>query len=131
MKVRPWLNALLNIATENRVTVVAPLKMTTSIGGGTVLSVDLTQVPSNSIFAVTLTQTGGSAGTNAAYCSFTYTVTNLGGAQLTTAAAPLNSRARIFKVQCVAGTKGTAFYNTSGTVVLWDCDEVMDQTNCS
>lgn len=86
---------------------------------------------SDSLFAVTVEQTGGSAGTQTAYCTFSYTVKGSSGNTLATGLQPENSRARIFKIQCTAGSKGTAYYDAGGTLHLWDCDETAAQTNCT
>jgi hypothetical protein len=81
------------------------------------------------IFPVTVTQTGGSAGNATTQCSFTYTVTSLDAATLLTAAAPIWNRPQYGKL--VAGTHGTAYYNTAGVCKLYQVDEVPDVTVCT
>ena len=82
------------------------------------------------VFPVTVSQTGGTAGTSSAYCSFTYSVLDLTGITIGTAIAPLSSAARIIKCACTAGTHGTAHYNTAGALILDSVDETEQQTNC-
>ena len=81
------------------------------------------------LMPVTLTQTGGSAGNASTECSFTYTVTSLGGTTLLTGASPVWNRPALGKM--IAATYGTAYVNASGTVILYQVDEVFDVAACS
>ena len=86
------------------------------------------------LFAVTVAQTGGAAGSSAAGCSFTYTVTSLGGLVLGTSISPQNSPARIVNVSCNVGSVGAAYWNVSGTstmINLMSVNETAFQNNCS
>jgi hypothetical protein len=80
------------------------------------------------LFAVTLTQTGGSAGSSSAQCSFTYTVKTLAGDQIGAAIGP--QKERLVNAVYTAATQGVAYFETDGTLRLWDCDERASQTNC-
>ena len=78
-------------------------------------------------YPVTLTKTGGTAGDGSNYCSFTYSVLLMDGTTIMTAASPQNSRARGMRCYAVAGMKGSAYFDNTGSFVLWDCDEKQDQ----
>lgn len=81
------------------------------------------------LFPVTVTQTGGSAGDATTQCSFTYTVTSILGESLLTSAMVGWARPALGKM--IAATKGTAYINASGVVVLWQVDEVFDVAACT
>lgn len=81
------------------------------------------------LFPVDLTQTGGVAGNATTQCSFTYTVDSISGEQLLTGASPTFGRPSYGKL--VAGTHGTAYYNSVGTCILYQVDEVFDVEECS
>jgi hypothetical protein len=81
------------------------------------------------LFPVDLTQTGGVAGDDTTKCSFTYTVDSLSGEELLTAASPAWARPAYGKM--VAGTNGVAYYNSAGTCILHQVDEVFDVAVCS
>lgn len=127
-----WLNGLRDMCLENRVEVGTGLQMRSSILAGTLIALSNNPSEPRTIFPVTLTQTGGSTGTSTAYCSWTYTVKDLATPAnvLATAKAPQNSRARIVKAACTAGTIGSAYRDSGGLIVLWDCDEVVTTTAC-
>lgn len=82
-------------------------------------------------FAVTLTQTGGSAGSSSAYCSYTYSAYNLFGNLLGTNLAPVCSPARIVMQTCVAANAGLLCYNASNQPVLMLANELGSSTVCS
>lgn len=75
------------------------------------------------MFAVDVTQTGGSAGDGTTACSFTYTVDTLGGTELLTGASPVWARP-VGKM--IAATHGMAYMEGDGTVILYQVDEVPD-----
>ena len=79
-------------------------------------------------FPVDLESDGGTAGNDTTLCSFTYTVTALGGAELLTGAAPLVSMARVVPGTATAATAGTCRILKNGSLVLWDCDETQANT---
>jgi hypothetical protein len=83
-------------------------------------------------FPVKLTQTGGSAGTSSAQCSFTYTVKDLTGVQtLGTSIGITGNGNRIANMTMTAGTYGMAYYQLDGTLTLLFADEKASQTNCT
>jgi hypothetical protein len=71
--------------------------------------------PTGILFAVTLTQTGGSDGTTSTAATWTYTVTSLGGTSLGTSKSPEWPRPY---GKMTAATKGLAYIDTDGAVVL-------------
>ncbi len=81
-------------------------------------------------FPVDVTQTGGTAGTASAFCSYTYTVKDLTGLTLATSKAPVFSAARIVKQTCTAGNNGMAHFDEGGLLILDTVDELGSQTNC-
>lgn len=83
------------------------------------------------LFPVALTQYGGSAGDASTQCSFTYTVVSLDSSPVTllTGASPVWNRPAYGKL--VAATHGTAYYNASGTCILYQVDEVFDVAECT
>lgn len=83
--------------------------------------------PQANLFPVDLTQTGGSAGNATTTCTFTYTV-KVGTVTLGTSKSP--TFARPAKGKMVAATKGTAYYDTSAALVLYQVDEVPDVQAC-
>jgi hypothetical protein len=82
-----------------------------------------------SSFAVQLTSDGGSAGDNATYCSFTYTMTVM-GEEIASGVSPEFSRARILMAECAEASNGVAYWTTGFVPGLWECDETINQTNC-
>ncbi len=74
------------------------------------------------LFPVLLTQTGGSAGSGTAACSFTYTVADIYGTSLGTGVALAHRQAVYGKI--TAATSGVAYYDAAGAVILWSCNEV-------
>ena len=128
-----FLNQLLLLCRENRVEASPPLRSFSGVDFGTRIEMDVnTGAATNPIFPVALTKTSGSAGDATNYCSYVYTVKDLRTTPntLATGAAPLNSRARIAKGPCDEATKGTAYYGTTGVLVLWDADEVHQTGTC-
>lgn len=84
------------------------------------------------IFPVKLTQTGGSAGTSSAQCSFTYTVKDITeGQTLGVSIAMTGNGNRIVNAAMTAGTYGLAYWFLDGTLKLIWCDERVSQTNCT
>jgi len=81
------------------------------------------------IFPVDLTQTGGVAGDATTQCTFTYTVKSISAKTLLTVSTPIWNRTQYGKM--VAATSGTAYVNSSGTVILYQTDEVPAVTVCS
>jgi hypothetical protein len=109
----------------------------------------------NTIFAINLVLVDGSAGTFTDACTFKYNLFALsdtnssnplnvftdGSTSYTSAIGPLCSRARVFKAPVTPSGgygdgdddddttgSGTAYYDPSGDIVLWDCDEGIDTT---
>lgn len=109
--------------------------------GNVVGSVDHSETPyalvvvgatPNQLFRVKVSQTGGSAGSSSAYCSFTYTVKTLGDVTLAMGAAPEASPARIVKMACTAATVGSAYFDDAGALKLFYVQEVgSSQENCT
>lgn len=84
-----------------------------------------------SMFPVRLTQTGGSAGTSAAQCSFTYTVKDFTNTNtLGTSIGMTGNGQRVANATMTAGTYGMAYFDASGTLILLWADEKFSQTNC-
>lgn len=84
------------------------------------------------LFPVNVVQSGGSAGNSTTACTFTYgTVTNaITSAAITgSGLSPTWARPSIGKM--VAATHGTGYYNSSGTFVLYQIDEVDDEIACT
>jgi hypothetical protein len=103
---------------------------------GTLTSIySFTSIPPypGKLFAVNVTQNGGSAGSSTARCSFTYDVYDKKtGAKIGSTLAPEGSL-RIVECTFVAGTVGWAYFNPSnpGALVLaFVSDETADQSNC-
>jgi len=87
-------------------------------------------VPVGELFAVSVTQTGGSAGTKDTACSFSYTVKDLDETELATDASPAKPRRSSGKTVAGSGY-GTAFYAADKSLVLWDAGEVAAvRTDC-
>jgi hypothetical protein len=80
-------------------------------------------------FPVTVTQDGGSAGTNspAAAATYTYTVKDLSGSQLGTTIPVVWARQ---KGHVTAASNGMAYYDNTGTLKLAIVDEVIDTSAC-
>lgn len=98
-----FLNALLALGLQSRLTVVWPLQLLSqSVANGTFLGFDISTV----VFPTLLTQTGGVAGGDKTDCSYTYTVKRLDGTQILSDATPLNSDLRFSGVEYSAGTFG-------------------------
>jgi hypothetical protein len=85
-------------------------------------------------FAVTMSQTGGSAGSKTTACSFTYTVTDaLTGSSLGTGVNPSTSPhvwKRTSLGKYVAATSGLAYYNSTPALVIAWCNEVPEVSAC-
>lgn len=79
------------------------------------------------IFRVNLTQTGGSNGTQSTAPTYTYTATDLNSNQLGTGLSPERPRPN---GAVTAATKGTGYYNTSGTFVLAEAWETPGSGHC-
>lgn len=79
---------------------------------------------------VRLVQTGGSAGSSSAYCTYTYTVKDTTNT-ITLGTNVAVTFARPFKAQCItAATYGVAYYDSTGAIKILSCDEVFKTTNC-
>lgn len=89
------------------------------------------QTPTNFLlFPVDVSQTGGSAGSISTKCSFIYTATDiLTEVSLGTSLSPQYD-GRTAKGVYVAGTKGTGYYDETGTFVLWQVNEVFSLEDC-
>lgn len=87
------------------------------------------------IIRVRLTQTGGSAGTSSAVCSFTYSTfawSDVAKASAIATDVPVLGRSqRIVAATMNAATYGFAVYDTDGTLKLLWCDETYAQSNCA
>jgi hypothetical protein len=87
----------------------------------------------NVMFACKVRQVGGSAGSGSTDCTFTYDVYSLAGVQLNTSAlAP--KRRRFATVQYVAPPNdsiGCAYVDETGTLQLWDPNELPSLTTCA
>jgi hypothetical protein len=84
---------------------------------------------SSPLFAVTLTQISGVAGSNSTACTFTYDVKDVTGATLGTGVSPAMARPSAGKF--TAATRGSAYWDSGNAIVLWWCDEVPTFTVCS
>lgn len=82
----------------------------------------------NGLFAVNVSQVGGSAGNASAACSFTYNVTDLDSVLLASGVSPTWNRTSAGKM--VAATHGTGYYDSAGDFVLYQVDEVPDVASC-
>lgn len=82
----------------------------------------------NVLFAVTLSQTGGSNGNKTTAASWTYTVTSLAGVQLGTSKSPEWPRPN---GTMTAATKGLAYYDNDGALVLSVAFEQPGSGGCS
>ena len=84
-----------------------------------------------SLFPVTLTQSGGSNGSQTSAASYTYIVKSISGTTLgTTGTTPIQPIwARDFGL-VTAATHGTAYYDNSGNLVLYQADEVYQTSGC-
>lgn len=98
-------------------------------GGGDVFRFSV--MPRSGLFAVKVTQTGGSAGDATTQCSFTYTVKTLDGTTIGTGMTPQKKRASVGAYEApAANSYGTAFYDEDGDLVLFDPNEVPDPETC-
>lgn len=84
--------------------------------------------PPPDLFRVTVATDGGTAGNATTKCSFTYTVTSLGGIELGTLKAPTKARAAL-GVYVVGDDIGWAYYDDTG-FQLWDANEVISTEAC-
>lgn len=101
-------------------------------GGGTPEPGKKTPLPAGNLFAVRLTQTGGSAGNATTPCSFSYTVKDISNTDtFGTAVSMTGYGHRIVNATHIAGTYGMAYWHTDGTIRLLWADERIDQTNCT
>jgi len=86
------------------------------------------------VFPVTLSQTGGSAGTDTAQCSYTYTVAELvSGTSLATAVNPTSSPHRHQRPTVglmLEATAGLATFGADGELAVMWINEVPDQEAC-
>lgn len=84
-----------------------------------------------SLFAVKVTQTGGSGGDDATACSFTYTVKDLNLNTIGTAMTPKKRRTAVGAyVAGGANTIGSAYVDETGALQLFDANEVPDVGTC-
>ena len=82
------------------------------------------------MFAVDLTQTGGSAGDKSTQASWTYTAKSLSGETLGTGLTPKRQRPTVGKMQSGNGTVGLGYYDASGNFQLYDANEALDSAAC-
>ncbi len=83
--------------------------------------------PRHSMFAVGLTEDGGSAGNASTQCSFTYTVKTLDAATtLGTAMTPGKQRPTVGAMLSGGGLAGAGYYDTTSTFVLFCANEHLD-----
>lgn len=89
--------------------------------------------PANVIFAVDVVQVSGSAGSQTSFCDFTYDVKRKGSSDVlsTTPLQPECGHARFLKCALIAGTKGSAYYDDTGTLVLFTVHETHTNAPCS
>ena len=96
--------------------------------------------PPNKHFAVLVKQNGGSDGTPSTYASWAYDlyylVDTAYGTKLNGSGAiqPERSAARILKgpvVQATDGSAGVAYWDNSGVIHLWDCQEKHGSGSCA
>ena len=87
---------------------------------------------SQPILFVTLTQDNPdpNPGTKDSACDYTYQATDLCGKVLGVSLSPQNSRARILNAPTNVATDGTVFWDASGVLKLWDCNETLTQYSC-
>ena len=84
------------------------------------------------IFAIKMTQTGGSNGTNSTAASWTYTITDRNDNQLVTSYNPTTGdfkRPTYGKMD--KATAGTGYYDENGTFTLSWCNEVPTASECT
>lgn len=82
------------------------------------------------VFAVNVSQTGGSNGTSTTAATWTYTATTKDGVTLGTVLSPENQRPTVGKV--TAGTKGHGYFYPNGTFVLsWVNEIIGGAAECS
>lgn len=84
--------------------------------------------PSPERFRVTVATDGGTAGNKTTQCSFTYTVTSLGSAELGAGMTPAKARPPL-GAMVVGDDIGWAYYS-AGVFTLWDANEVIDAEAC-
>lgn len=86
------------------------------------------------IFAVQVTKTAGVAGNSTTLCTYVYTVKDVSGTtELGTSKVPKkwrNTDAKRKMLFPVAGSIGLAYYDESGTIQLFDANEVPYITVC-
>ena len=80
------------------------------------------------LFAVNVSQNGGSNGTSAAAATYTYNVTDLDGVSLGTAMSVTTPR--YAKGPVTAATLGMGYYNAAGTFVLYTVFEIHGSGTC-
>jgi hypothetical protein len=107
------------------------------VTGSSLIFLPLT--PALPSFPVLVHNNGGSAGNSTTLTTYAYDLYALTDTGLTTklnlsgAIQPVCSRARIILAQVTAagsGSVGMAYYNASGVIQLFDCQETINQTNC-
>lgn len=124
---------------QHRIVVLGKAKFNSAFGGvyawtqyhyGQIV-LSLPDLDSDGLFAVNVTQVGGSAGNSTSQCSFTYDVYSLGDAitAIVSAQTPIWNRPATGKL--VAATSGTAYINASGAIMLYQVDEVNAMKVCS
>lgn len=79
--------------------------------------------------ACNVEQTGGANGTQTTAPTYTYDVTPIYGHDLTTVPG-LSPEWQRSNGKVIAATIGTAYWDDTGTLVLWQVDEVRDTTGC-
>jgi hypothetical protein len=103
------------------------------LDGAMLLMLDVARV--GELFAVQVTNDGGSAGDSTTTCSYTYTVQDLSGTTtLGSSIAPKKWRhsSAQRKMQAPAsGSIGLAYYDASGTLCLYDANEVPAVATCA
>ncbi len=89
-------------------------------------------IPQWVVVPVTVAFNSGSDGTSTTACAYKYDVTLAsGGSTVLTNVAPLCGRETTFYGKRLKAVRGMAYYNSSGTLVLWSVDEYPDVVACS
>jgi hypothetical protein len=88
----------------------------------------------DNLFPVIIAKDGGSDGGSSTRATWTYTVDNIDGDELATAVAVAKPRPigpLHYGDEIASPAYGTAFYNSAGTLLLWDAGEVPNLTALS
>lgn len=128
-----WLDMFVNYPILGRIVYLRPGLALDSSGG----RLFEFSPPAPILFPILMTQTGGSAGSNSAACSFTYTVTDVDSNSLGTSVNPSSSphtHKRPNLGTMAAATAGLAYYGNNANDpelrIVW-CNEVISVSECA